>query len=161
MRKLLLDGYPKDYLIGMDIEQNYIDCGYLLFKDNPSTCPIQFIVNEENAIWEPTEKMTIVHAGSVFHLFPNQEAIRQFVKVIAGMLKQGGVLVGGHVCADKPMEFFRQSTQKLKYYMGLDEFKQSLISEGFTNIEIETSPRLGDEEDFTAFWISFYAIYNP
>lgn len=158
LRKLLLDGYPRDFLIGMDIEQHYIDCGYLLFKDNPETCPIQFIVDEE---WEPVEKMTIVHAGSVLHLFPNMEGIRQFLKKMTRMLKKGGVLVGGHVCADRPVEFFRESTQKVKYYMGLDEFKQLLILEGYTDIEIETTSRVGENEDFTAFWVSFYAVYNP
>ncbi|GAN02287.1 hypothetical protein MAM1_0020d01730 [Mucor ambiguus] len=46
LRKMMLDGYPKDYLIGMDIEQCYIDCGYELFKDDPDICPIRFIIDD-------------------------------------------------------------------------------------------------------------------
>ncbi|KAI9259976.1 hypothetical protein EDC94DRAFT_694887 [Helicostylum pulchrum] len=163
LRKLLLDGYPKEYLIGLDIEQSYIDCGYELFGDSATTCPIQFIVRDLlKSECMLKEKMTVIHAGSVFHLFLNLDDMRQFLKKLIGNLKWGGLLVGGHVCAEKSRQFFRQSTQRLKFYLGIDEFKQLLQSEGFQEIEIETKPRISsDEETFTAFWVSFCAIYQP
>jgi trans-aconitate methyltransferase len=156
-----LDGYPSEYLMGMDIEQSYIDCGYMLFKDSPETCPIQFIVDTTDN-WQPEEKMFVVHAGSVFHLFMDGDTTRAFIKRIVKMLRPGGILVGGHVCTDQSMQYYRPSTKSLKFYMGLEDFKEMLISEGFSDIEIETMSRLGDEEeDFKAFWISFYAAYHP
>lgn len=167
LRRLVLDGYPKDYLIGMDIEQCYIDCGYELFKEDPDICPIRFIIDDLfrfekthvlcNTIW-------IVHAGSVLHLF-DLDQIVQFIHRATWLLKPGGILVGGHVCADRSTHYFRQATQSLKYYMAIDQFKQILIKEGFTDIQMETQPRIAEEDekerDFTAFWVSFYAVYNP
>lgn len=167
LRKLLLDGYPRDYLIGMDIEQGYIDCGHALFKDSPETCPIQLIVDD---LFKPDcqlskNQMAVIHAGSVFHLFNGEDKIREFLQRLATFLKPGGLLVGGHVCADRSTEYFRQSTNSMKFYLGIEDFKQLLINEGFTQIEVQTRPRLCDEEaagvNFQAFWISFCAVYNP
>ncbi|KAI9487761.1 MAG: S-adenosyl-L-methionine-dependent methyltransferase [Benjaminiella poitrasii] len=168
IRKLLLDGYPKQYLIGMDIEQCYIDSGYALFKDNPTTCPIRFFV-DDIFTFDKTHflcgTIAIVHAGSVFHLLDSNEKSKQFLQHITWLLRPGGILVGGHVCADQSIQYLRQSTNSLKYYMGIEQFEHMLSQEGFTNIRIETQPRLGEEEndlhDFTAFWISFYGEYRP
>ncbi|KAL7319276.1 hypothetical protein PS15m_002433 [Mucor circinelloides] len=167
LRKMILDGYPKDYLIGMDIEQCYIDCGYKLFKDDPATCPIRFII-DDLFTFEKTHVLcntiSIVHAGSVLHLF-DLDQIAQFIHRATWLLKPGGILAGGHVCADRSTHYFRQATKSLKYYMAIDEFKQILEREGFTDIRMETQPRIAEEDDeerdFTAFWVSFYAVYSP
>ncbi|KAL9539264.1 hypothetical protein MBANPS3_010366 [Mucor bainieri] len=167
LRKMMLDGYPKDYLIGMDIEQCYIDCGYELFKDDPDTCPIRFII-DDLFTFEKTHALcntiSIVHAGSVLHLF-DLDQIVQFIHRATWLLKPGGILAGGHVCADRSTQYFRHTTKSSKYYMAIDEFKQILITEGFTDIRLETQPRMkeddDEERDFTAFWASFYAVYNP
>jgi hypothetical protein len=164
---MILDGYPKYYLIGMDIEQCYIDCGYDLFKDNRNTCPIQFII-DNLFTFEKTHVLcntiSIVHTGSVLHLF-DLDQITQFIHKATWLLKPGGVLVGGHVCADRSIQYFREATKAMKYYMAMDQFEQILIKEGFTDIKMETQPRIAEEDDeqrdFTAFWVSFYAVYNP
>lgn len=169
LRKLTLDGYPKDYLIGVDIEQSYIDCGYGLFKDSPTTCPIQFIIDDlfsqDTQLNKYTNKLAVIHAGSVFHLFNSHETVLALVKRLTQFLMPGGLLVGGHVCTDQSIEYFRESTQSMKFYMGVEEFKQLLSQEGFTQIELETTPRTGDEVDVSldskAFWISFCAVYSP
>ncbi|RCI05357.1 hypothetical protein CU098_013520, partial [Rhizopus stolonifer] len=164
LRKLLLDGYPKDYLIGIDIEECYIECGYELFKDSPTTCPIQFMVNDLFSLDEKhplCDSISILHVGSVFHLFSDNQMVHEFLNKITWLLKAGGVLVGGHVCSDQSNEYFSHAKQTYKYYMGIEDFRQLLIKQGFSNIRIETQPRLEDEDDFTAFWISFYAVYSP
>jgi hypothetical protein len=152
----------------MDIEQSYINCGYELFQDDPAICAIQFLVddiftiNKTNALCKTIE---ILHTGSVFHLFSDHQMIRQFLHRITWLLKPNGLLLGGHVCADQSIECFRQSTSRLKFYMGIDEFKNILNQEGFTDIKIETDPRPLDQEeenpDFITFWISFSAVYRP
>ncbi|KAI8640544.1 S-adenosyl-L-methionine-dependent methyltransferase [Parasitella parasitica] len=167
LRKLILDGYPKDYLIGMDIEQCYINCGYELFKDNSKTCPIKFIV-DDLFTFEKTHVLcntiSIVHAGSVLHLF-DLDQIKRFIHKATWLLKPGGILAGGHVCADRSTQYYRQATKSMKYYVSEDQFKQMLVTEGFTDIRTETELRIPEEDDeqrdFTAFWVSFYAIYNP
>jgi hypothetical protein len=168
LRKLLIDGYPKDCLIGMDIESSYIDCGYKLFQDDPATCPIQFLVNDLFTIDKSNNlcnTIEVVHTGSVFHLFSDQQMIRQFLHRITWLLRPGGLLLGGHVCADQSTQYFRQSTNRFKFYIGIDEFKALLNQEGFTAIKIKTDPRLLDQEEedegFITFWISFSAVYRP
>ncbi|KAI8358535.1 S-adenosyl-L-methionine-dependent methyltransferase [Blakeslea trispora] len=164
LRKLLVDGYPKDFLLGMDVEQSYIDCGYKLFKDDPKTCSIRFIVNDLFSLDDShslCHSISIVHAGSVFHLFPDYETIARFLGKIIMLLKPNGVLVGGHVCTEESMEHYRESKKSFKYYMGVNDFRELLRSKGFVDIQLETQPRLDEEDDFTAFWISFYAVFRP
>ncbi|KAI8380583.1 S-adenosyl-L-methionine-dependent methyltransferase [Choanephora cucurbitarum] len=164
LRKLLIDGYPSNFLMGMDIQQSYIECGYKLFRDSPKTCPIQFIVNDLFSIDESyslCHTISIVHAGSVFHLFQDYETIARFLEKIVLLLKPNGVLAGGHVCTEESVEYYRESKQLYKYYMGINDFRELLQSKGFVDIQLETQPRLDEEDHFTAFWISFYAVFQP
>jgi hypothetical protein len=166
-----LDGYPKQYLIGSDVDQTYIECGYTLFRDSKETCPIQFIVgdifssNTLSSIYKG--KIAIVHAGSVFHLFDGEETSLAFLKRIVLLLKpNGGMLVGGHVISDKSVVFYRPSTKSDKFLMGKDVFYNMLISQGFTDIKMEINPKQNEGRDYEqynikAFWLAFSAVYKP
>ncbi|KAI8984501.1 hypothetical protein BDF20DRAFT_860313 [Mycotypha africana] len=168
LRQLFIDGYPKECLIGLEMQQCYIDCGYSLFRDNTHTCPIRFLtenlfdIDDQHPLYK---KVKIIHAGSVFHLFNSSEDIEKCIYQTTELLQPGGLLVGGHVCADRSVRYYRQSTNSVKYLSGIDDFKQLLSKQRFTDIQIETHPRLGEEEneqsDFTAFFVSFSAVYNP
>lgn len=107
-------------------------------------------------------KMWVIHAGSVFHLFTDIHMLRNFLHKLVSHLKPGGYLTGCHVCAHASTQYFRESTNNMKFYIGVQEFHDVLVSEGFKDIELETRPRIGqDKETFTAFWVSFCAIYQP
>ncbi|KAG2206523.1 hypothetical protein INT47_008540 [Mucor saturninus] len=158
LRKLLLDGYPANFLVGLDIEPTYIDCGYALFRDKDH-CPIQFIVGDVSLL---TTQMSMIHAGSVFHLFSDIHMVRDFLRKLTRVLKPGGIMAGCHVCAESSTQYFRASSQSMKFYIGIHDFQDLLVSQGFTAIELETRPRISqDKETFTAFWVSFYAVYQP
>ncbi|KAI8883215.1 hypothetical protein K501DRAFT_249906 [Backusella circina FSU 941] len=181
LRQLLLDGYPKSYLIGTDVDQAYIDCGYTLFRDSKETCPIQFIVgNIFSDAFLPTsslsvvdtplsiykDKIAVVHAGSVFHLFDGEETSLAFLKRIVMLLKPNGMLVGGHVISDKNVVFYRPSTKSDKFLMGRDTFYNMLESQGFKDIKMEATPKQYEGRDyeqygFKAFWLAFSAVYKP
>lgn len=146
-------------MIGLDIEPTYIECGYALFHDSIETCPIRFLVGDISLL---TEKMTIIHAGSLFHLFTDIHMMRDFIKKLTNALKPGGIMAGCHVCADISTQYYRASSQIMKFYIGIHDFHDLLISQGFTSIQFETKPRISqDKETFKAFWVSFYAVYQP
>lgn len=170
LRKLIIDGYPKEYLIGMDIQQKYIDIGYHQFKDTPSTCPIQFIIQDVFTITSDyflVNTISIIHAGSLFHLFEDDQAVLHFLKKVSLLLKPGGILIGGHVCADKTITYHRKSTNTTKYLMDCNKFVDLLSQSGYSQIKMETVPKEPDSttdesclRENNLHWMSFYAVYK-
>jgi len=80
LRKLVLDGYPSDpsspNLIGFDLHQDYIDCGFNLFQDGPTSdkpAPITFyegdIFDKGSSLVKVTGKVNYIFIADVFHLF--------------------------------------------------------------------------------------------
>lgn len=153
----------------MDILQKYIDIGYHQFKDSPSTCPIQFIIQDIfkiNSNYFLANTISIIHAGSVFHLFKDDEMVLLFLKKASLLLKPGGVLVGGHVSSDKTIKFHRKSTNTMKYFMDAEKFTFLLTQSGYSQIKLETVPKVESSrdaclEDNNLYWMSFYAVYTP
>lgn len=88
LRKLASDGYPAQLLIGCDNRQTFIDQGYELFNDSPSTCPIKFVVSDMfdlplskdvapnsadiTSLESLKGRLSVIYAGALFHLF-NEE----------------------------------------------------------------------------------------
>lgn len=159
-----MDGYPKSYLIGLDIEPSYIQSGHRLFKDDKDTCPIQFTIADlfKDDLKEYVNKISIVHAGSILHLFDSEDMNRAFMRQIKKLLKPGGLFVGGHVIANESTVFYRKSDKCTKYYVGVDSFKDMLASEGFKEIELQMTRKKVDENDAPVlYWVSFLAVFNP
>ncbi|KAI8344608.1 S-adenosyl-L-methionine-dependent methyltransferase [Chlamydoabsidia padenii] len=177
LRQLYLDGYPKDYLIGLDTSSHYIDCGYDLFKDR-SRCPLTFLVGDvftddnNDGIQAYEGRAAIVMTGSVIHLFQEQDQVIQFVTRMTRLLRPGGLFVGAHVAmlnsgtVDRQQEDDRQWTRK--FYLGQHEFESILTRYGFVDIQMETEPRIPffDQEQCLPvssnqlFWLSFSATYS-
>lgn len=157
---MYVDGYPKSYLIGVDMEADYIECGYKLFKDK-ETCPIKFTVADlfRDNLPEYAEKISIVHTGSVFHLFDSENKHIEFIRKIKRLLKKDGLFVGGHVIADKPVKYYRNSDRIQKYYMGADRFQEILENEGFQKIKLKKTRKVEEDDDDQSpllYWVSFF-----
>lgn len=62
----------------MDNEQSYTDYNYELSRDDPATCPIQFLITEifSNDLYTTGD---IVRTESVFRLFLVYQMIRRFL----------------------------------------------------------------------------------
>ncbi|KAG1177670.1 hypothetical protein G6F70_001384 [Rhizopus microsporus] len=165
LRKLYIDGYPKSYLIGVDVDPAYIQCGFQLFKDM-DTCPIKFIVADlfTDELCEYTKKIFVAHAGSIFHLFTSMEMNQEFVRRIKRLIKPGGILAGGHVISNRSGMYYRPSDKTFKFYISIEDFKAILEFEGFKEIEFELTEKADDERvnmdgiESTLYWISFMAI---
>lgn len=109
LRQLVLDGVPSSQLVGIDIEGPLLDLGYELFLDQ-KTLDSRFAVVDvfnaaQNASWTSLVKTgaDVVHCSAFFHLFPLQQQI-DAAKIIAQMVKKGGVIVGRQSGSVKPAE---------------------------------------------------------
>jgi len=80
LRKLLMDGYPSDHskpsLIGSDLRGEFIDLGYELFQDGPSSgraTPISLyqadIFDDTSKLYSLKGQIRYIFTGSVFHIF--------------------------------------------------------------------------------------------
>ncbi|CAO3587008.1 unnamed protein product [Absidia cylindrospora] len=172
LRQLALDGYPKDYLVGLDSSSHYIECGYELFKDRRH-CPITFLVGDVFTETDDDDnggginmydgRTTVVMAGSVIHLFQDTSQVDRFIARMAKLLRPGGLFVGAHVamlhsgCVDRLQ--LNQNTDgddddddqwTKKFYLGQHEFKSLLSQHGFANIQMESEVRipLYDQEQY-------------
>ncbi|KAI8086237.1 S-adenosyl-L-methionine-dependent methyltransferase [Halteromyces radiatus] len=175
LRQLYLDGYPKDYLVGIDTSSHYIDCGYDLFRDR-SQCPIIFMIGDIfNDELLNEKQWMVVMAGSVIHLFQDMDQVERFVKRMTQLLQSGGLFVGAHVSMLHTGTVSRQvnGQTKNKFYIGQDDFHVILTRYGFKEIQFETEQRIPEEEEeeeedtclldsiHHLFWLSFSAIYSP
>jgi SAM-dependent methyltransferase len=110
LRQLVLDGGPSSQLIGLDIERPLMDLGYELFLDG-DTLESRFVVVDifkGEAQGEPwtglvAEGADVVHCSAFFHLFPLPQQI-EAAKVIAMVVRKGGVIVGRQSGSVKPAE---------------------------------------------------------
>ena len=115
VRKLVSDGYPATKVLGCDLRQDFIDCGYELFKDKDE-CRIRFFTDDVFSVPYPppetssqsvesgtlnllslTGKLTYIYTGALFHLFdaPTQYAL---ALRLASLLKRepGAIIFGRH-----------------------------------------------------------------
>lgn len=110
LRQLVLDGVSSAQLVGVDIEGSLMELGYELFLDRQSLAS-RFVVADiflGDAQGEPWTELVatgadVVHCSAFFHLFPLAQQI-QAAKVIAGIVRKGGVIVGRQSGSVKPAE---------------------------------------------------------
>ncbi|KAF8890822.1 hypothetical protein CPB84DRAFT_1749022 [Gymnopilus junonius] len=122
VRKVVVDGWPVDKIIGSDIQQGFWDFGHLLFKSTPESFPAGFIVGDafdsalidpeskgldENAPLPPLNqlkslspllhKISAIHVSSVFHLF-SEERQRELAGRLLSLLaiRPGSIILGMH-----------------------------------------------------------------
>ncbi|ORZ17294.1 hypothetical protein BCR42DRAFT_414348 [Absidia repens] len=174
LRQLYLDGYPKEYLVGLDSSSHYIECGYELFKDRQH-CPITFLVgdiftetdtrNDRCGVNTYDGQTAVVMAGSVIHLFQDISQVDRFIARMAKLLRPGGLFVGAHVamlhsgCVDRLQlnqdtdddeDDADQQQWTKKFYLGQHEFKSLLSQHGFGDIQMESELRIPllDQEQY-------------
>ncbi|KAH8548117.1 hypothetical protein BGW37DRAFT_192082 [Umbelopsis sp. PMI_123] len=177
IRQLILDGYPQESIVGVDLYRRFIDIGYQLFQDT-DTLKVKFLAgnifddqflspsNEVRAAAELDQykrQITYLNAGSVLHLF-NGEQIRSFIRRVALLMKPGGWLFGAHVGGNRTAQYPRILGGDIKHFEGVDDLKSVLEDAGFTQVDIQSAQRLDEsrsEDGFVALWLTFKAVYEP
>lgn len=101
LRQLVLDGVPSTQLMGIDIEGPLMELGYGLFLDRKSL-KSKFIVADIFK-GEVDIEADVVHCSAFFHLFPLPQQI-EAAKIIARLVRKGGIIVGRQSGSVKPGE---------------------------------------------------------
>ncbi|GAB0144812.1 hypothetical protein EsHS_00005269 [Epichloe bromicola] len=110
IRQLRHDGVQGSRLFGIDLQSKFVDIGYHLFQDQNSI-GATFVVGdmldpEDTRLDELSHKITIIYAGSFFHLF-NWTQQLYIGKRLVGFLKQGtknALIYGRHIGTTNPGE---------------------------------------------------------
>ncbi|KAJ5088007.1 hypothetical protein N7456_011623 [Penicillium angulare] len=98
IRRLILDGAPAEYLVGLDIEPAYIDLGYELFKDR-SSLQSRFIVQD---LFQDTPEMStligkfrVIKCGYSMHLWNYARQLDAAKRIIQLASPRGGSIITG------------------------------------------------------------------
>lgn len=79
LRQLAFDGAPALNLIGIDLQQGFLDLGFDLFKDR-DTFGGKFLAGDllspdDDSLDEINGKVDIIHAAALFHLFDWEDQV--------------------------------------------------------------------------------------
>lgn len=103
IRQLIADGAPARNIIGCDLQADFIELGYKLFKDRDKL-QTEFLVAD---IFDPASVLIdlkgdvdMIYAGSFFHLW-GMEQQKEVSKIVVSLLrpKPGSMIVGRQVGA--------------------------------------------------------------
>ena len=108
LRQLRHDGVEGRQLYGTDVQAKFIDIGYELFRDKDGL-GATFVVGdmldpEDNRLSQLANKVTIIYAGSFFHLFNWTEQLYIGIRLV-GFLKKGtrnALIYGRHAGTTNP-----------------------------------------------------------
>lgn len=106
LRRLAADGAPTEKMYATDIESDFWEVGYDLFRDR-GTLKAQFIkadvLDQESALNRLDDRADVVYAGSLLHLFGWEKQV-QACKRIVRMSKSGAMALGcqmGHATGEE------------------------------------------------------------
>jgi len=100
LRKLAFDGVPGDRLVGMELEQGFIDLGFELFRDKKKFQGAMIAANVLDSSFDSlfeamAGRFEVVHAASFFHLADWDLQVQVAIKILKMMKDQIGVIVMG------------------------------------------------------------------
>ncbi|KAF5312002.1 hypothetical protein D9619_002493 [Psilocybe cf. subviscida] len=122
IRKVIIDGYPRERVVGSDLRREFWDLGYKLFKQRHSTYRVPFLCGNvfddtfldisENpgaqinstpllglqSLTQLKHRATTIHAAALFHLF-NEDQQAGLARRLAVLLspRKGSIIFGSHV----------------------------------------------------------------
>ncbi|KAF2729378.1 hypothetical protein EJ04DRAFT_73850 [Polyplosphaeria fusca] len=106
IRKLAQAGAPSENMYGSDLEQEFMNIGYDLFRDKSdikATFIAANILDPDSDLRRLDGKIDIVHAASFFHLFSWEESVKACSRVAMLLKPQpGGIVVGRQIGHEFP-----------------------------------------------------------
>ncbi|KAH7078706.1 hypothetical protein BKA63DRAFT_563381 [Paraphoma chrysanthemicola] len=127
IRQLVADGAPSKNIYGCDLQPNFIELGYKLFRDRDKL-ETRFLVADifdpNSALQDPNVKckLDMIYAGSFFHLW-GLEQQKQVSKVVASLMnpQPGSLILGRQIGAVEAAEktsatgtMFRHNAESFK-----------------------------------------------
>lgn len=148
LRKLVFDGVPSENLYGLDIERDFIDLSYDLFKDH-TTLKSQFVV-EDMFLAEPErdcdsstskssasstspltslasldKRISIIAANSFFHLYNYSDQLRLAKRVVQLLSpERGSLILGRQVGSSQPGEYNAVNNRGTRYSHNIASFRR-------------------------------------
>jgi SAM-dependent methyltransferase len=123
IRQLVLDGAAQSSLVGADLSQGLIDCGFDYFQDRDrltSEFIVGDVLDEESAIArQAAARFDVVWAACFFHLWDWDKQLEASVAA-SKLLKpvSGSTVIGWQIGAEPARNFVRESTgQNPRYAM--------------------------------------------
>lgn len=116
LRRLAADGYPKQNLIGSDINGGLWDIGHTLFRSTERSFPARFIeddivgprytsfplqTDDTPSIADLSGSLSAIHASYFLHLFSHEQQ-QQVARVLKSLLTQkpGCIIFGKHLTSE-------------------------------------------------------------
>jgi SAM-dependent methyltransferase len=126
IRQLVADGAPSDNIYGCDLQSDFIELGYKLFKDRDKL-RTKFLVAD---IFDPTSplhdlrgQVDIVYAGSFFHLWGLQKQ-KEVSRAVASLLRSdpGSMILGRQMGSVEAFEKISDTGTMFRH--NVDSFKK-------------------------------------
>jgi SAM-dependent methyltransferase len=125
IRQLANDGAPTENIYGCDLQPDFIDLGYDLFRDREKLKTkflIADIFDPQSALTDIKGQIDMVYAGSFFHLWGYEKQVEVSKAVVALLRRQpGSMILGRQVGATEPLEkigptgtMFRHNVESFK-----------------------------------------------
>jgi 2-polyprenyl-3-methyl-5-hydroxy-6-metoxy-1,4-benzoquinol methylase len=126
IRQLVADGAPSENIYGCDLQSDFIDLGYKLFKDR-DTLRTKFLVADifdpSSPLWGLQGQMDIIYTGSFFHLWGLQQQ-REVSRAVASLLRPqlGSMILGRQMGSVEAFE--KTSATGTMFRHNVDSFKK-------------------------------------
>lgn len=132
IRQLVASGAPAENILGCDLEAEFIEMGYRLYRDR-ETLQTRFLVADvfdaESELTRLKGQVDMVYAGSFFHLWGYEKQVK-VSKVVAALLRAvpGSMILGRQVGALTAAE--KTSATGTMYRHSVESFKRMWASIG-------------------------------
>lgn len=125
LRKLAFDGAPVSLLYGSDIEADFIETGYELFRDRSTfpashfLCPANVFDNTpSNTLSVLDDRVSILQVSAVFHLFgldKQRDVARRCLKLLKKDAGKEVLVLGGQAGAVSARMFSRDGRDRFRH----------------------------------------------
>ncbi|CAN9294441.1 unnamed protein product [Alternaria alternata] len=126
IRQLANDGAPTENIYGCDLQPDFIELGYSLFRDR-AKLKTKFLVadifDSKSALTDVKGQIDIIYAGSFFHLWGYEKQVEVSKAVVALLRPQpGSMILGRQVGATEPLE--KDGPTGTMYRHNVESFKR-------------------------------------
>jgi SAM-dependent methyltransferase len=145
IRALVYDGYPRQKIVGFDVDWKSIDLGFDLYLDR-ATLGVRFVVGKKFPFRLST--FDAVYSGSVLHVLGSKRKVTKYISNAHVVLNRGGIFFGSTLGFGKVrptldrerirrMGWWRRLLWRRRLRFLSQERLESLLGEaGFSNVEV-------------------------
>lgn len=130
VRAVLVDGHPRDKVIGFDVVNDLVELGFDLYLDKDRMNGI-FVVSQTFPFEE--SKFDTVYSGGVLQAIGKRQEVQRYIRNAYTSLRQGGVFFGSTLGIDNPAI---RGADDPRTVLSENEAREFLEEAGFGCIEV-------------------------